>query len=204
MQDAGRLYDDVSRDIGRTHDDDVNNDAGRTSNGSSTDESRTDVRRKSDVERVELSRRCGDGGRRRYTTAPRNAAVMAGSIAARSVVAALAGNALQLAAFFRHCCNNALDVKTLLRWPATRWTSQHCCDGRQRAGPRSVLLRCPAARWASQRCCDVRQRARPRSFAAMSDSATTPANAALQRFCFCFFFVFFFFFFFFFFFYRTT
>jgi hypothetical protein len=42
-------------------------------------------------------------------------------------------------------------------------------------------------------CCDVRQRAGPRSFAAMSDNATTPANAALQRFCFCFFFVSFFF-----------
>jgi hypothetical protein len=84
---------------------------------------------------------------------------MARSVAARSVVAALAGNALQLAAFFRRCCSNALDVATLLRWPATRWTSQRCCDGQQRAGPQSV--------------------------AAMSDSAATPANA--QRFCFFFF-----------------
>jgi hypothetical protein len=67
------------------------------------DESWTDVQRKSDeksngrltkVGRVELSRRCGDGRRRRYTTAPRNATTMAESVAARSVVAAL----LQLAA----------------------------------------------------------------------------------------------------------
>jgi hypothetical protein len=93
---------------------------------------------------------------------------MAGSVAARNIVAALAGNALQLAAFFRRCYNNALDVATLLRWLATRWTSRHCCDGRQRARPRSVLLRCPAARWASERCCDVRQR----------------YNSGQQRFCF--------------------
>jgi hypothetical protein len=44
--------------------------------------------------RVELSRRCGDGGRQRYIAAPRNAAAMAGSVTARSVVAALAINAL--------------------------------------------------------------------------------------------------------------
>jgi hypothetical protein len=58
--------------------------------------------------------------------------------------------------------SNALDLATLLRWPATRWTSQRYCDGRQRAGPRNVV--------------------------AMSDITTTPANTALQRFCFCFFF----------------
>ncbi len=68
------------------------------------DESWTEVRRTSDesliyVERVELSRRCGDGGRRRYTAAPRNAATMAGNAVARNVVAALACNALQLVAF---------------------------------------------------------------------------------------------------------
>jgi len=120
----------------------------------------TEVRR-TKIGRVELSRHCGDGGRRRYTAAPRNAATMAGSIAARSIVIGLAGNALQLAAFFRRCCSNALDVATLLRWPVMRWTSQRYCDGRQRAGPRNVV--------------------------AMSDSTTTPANAALQRFCFCFF-----------------
>jgi hypothetical protein len=39
---------------------------------------------------------------------------MAGSVAARSVVAALAVNALQLAAFFRRCCSNALDIAMLL------------------------------------------------------------------------------------------
>jgi hypothetical protein len=83
---------------------------------------------------------------------------MAGSVATRSVVAALTGKALQLTTFFRRCCSNALDVATLLRWLATRWISQRCCDGQQRARPRSVLLRCPAARWASERCCDVRQR----------------------------------------------
>jgi len=109
---------------------------GRTSDGSSTDESWTGVGRtkvgwtsdgrpkkvgrKSDVGRVELNRRCGNGERRHYTAAPRNAAAMAGSVGARSVVAALADNALQLAAFFRRCCSNALDVATLLRWPTTR------------------------------------------------------------------------------------
>jgi hypothetical protein len=142
--DAGRQYDDVSNDAGP--------DVGRKFDGRKLDG------RPTKVGRVELNRHCGDSGRRRYTAALHNAAAMAGSVAARSVVATLAGNALQLAAFFRRCCSNALDVATLLRWPATRWTSRRCCDGRQRVGPRSVLLRCPAARWASERCCDVRQR----------------------------------------------
>ncbi len=110
--------------------------------GSSTDESlwtevqQTKVGRKSDkswtdVERVEFSRRCGDGGRRRYTAAPRNAATMAENAIARNVVAALAGNALQLAAFLRRyydnvtrrCCGNALDLAAVLRWLTTHWTS---------------------------------------------------------------------------------
>jgi hypothetical protein len=51
------------------------------------------------VERVELSRRCGNGGRLRYTVALRNAATMAENAVARNVVAALAGNALQFATF---------------------------------------------------------------------------------------------------------
>jgi len=125
---------------------------GRTKVGRTFDE------RPTKVGRVEHSCRCGDGGRRRYTAAPRNAAVMVGSVAARNVVAALVDNALQLATFFRRCCSNALDVATLLRWPATRWALQRCCDGQQRAGPRNMLLRCPATHWASERCCDVRQR----------------------------------------------
>jgi len=45
---------------------------------------------------------------------------MAGNVAARSVVTALAGNTLQLVAFFQRYCSNALDVATLLQWPATR------------------------------------------------------------------------------------
>jgi hypothetical protein len=45
---------------------------------------------------------------------------MAGSVATRNVVAALAGNALQLATFLRRYYSNALDVATLLRWPAMR------------------------------------------------------------------------------------
>jgi hypothetical protein len=45
-----------------------------------------------------------------------------------------------------------------------------------------------ATRWTSQRCCDGQQRAGPQSVAAMSDSAATPANA--QRFCFFFFLIF--------------
>jgi hypothetical protein len=65
---------------------------------------------------------------------------MAKNVAARNVVAALADNSLQLAMFFRRYCNNALDVATLLRWPATRWTSQRCCDDRKRARARNVLL----------------------------------------------------------------
>jgi hypothetical protein len=57
------------------------------------------VGRKSDesptyVERVELNRCCGDGGQRRYTTAPRSNTTMAGNAIARNVVAALADNAL--------------------------------------------------------------------------------------------------------------
>ncbi len=116
------------------------------------------------VERVELSRRCGNGGRWRYTAALRNVATMAENAVVCNVVAALAGNALDLAALLRwpatrRCYDNALDLATLLRWSATRWTSQRCCDGRQRA--------------------------RPHSGAAMSSSALQ-----LQRFCF--FFLFFF------------
>jgi hypothetical protein len=125
-------YDDVSRDAGRTQDDDVSNDAwpdvGRKFDESRTGVGRTKVGWTSDgrltkVGRAELSRRCGDGGQRRYTVAPRNAAAMAGSNATRSVgrqrtaacsvlpallqqragprsVAAMADNALDLAA----CC----------------------------------------------------------------------------------------------------
>ncbi len=145
----GRQYDDASSDVindvcrtqddgtmpsAWTQDDDVSNDAGPDVgwkfDGRKLNGRPTKVGRKSNVGRVDLSHRCGDGGRWRYTAAPRNAAAMAGSVAARSVVAALAGNALQLVAFFRHCCNNALDLAALLRWPTARWTSRRCCDGR--------------------------------------------------------------------------
>ncbi len=147
-----------------------------------SDESWAEVQRTFDesptyVERVELSRRCDDGGRRCYTAAPRNAATMTGNAVARNVVAALAGNALQLAAFLRRYYNNALDLAALLRWPATR-----CCY--DNALDLATLLRWSATRWTSQRCCDGRQRTGPRSGAAMSGSALQ-----LQRFCF--FFVFF-------------
>ncbi len=116
------------------------------------------------VERVELNRRCGDGGRQCYTATPRNAATMARNAVARNVVAALADNALQLAAFLRRYCSNALDLAALLRWPTTR-----CCY--DNALNLATLLRWPATRWTSQRCCDGRQRTGPRSGAAMSDSA---------------------------------
>ncbi len=123
--------------------------------GRKSDESWAEVRRTSDesptyVERVELSRRCGDGGRQCYTAAPRNTATMAGNAVARNVVAALAGNALQLAAFLRHYCSNAvllrqrvkpcnvatmagnaLDLAAVLRWPTTHWTSQRCYNVQQ-------------------------------------------------------------------------
>jgi hypothetical protein len=152
--------------------------------GRKSNESWTEVRRTSDessiyVERVELNRRCGDGGRWRYIAAPRNAATMVGNVVAHNIVAALAGNALQLATFLRHYCSilatllqqragprsvaamacnaallrqhvgpcnvvamagNALDLAAVVRWPTTRWTSQWCYDGRQRAGPRSVFF----------------------------------------------------------------
>jgi hypothetical protein len=119
-----------------------------------SDESWTEVRRTSNesstyVERVELSRRCGDGGRRRYIIAPRNAALMAGNVVARNVVTSLAGNALQLATFLRRYCSNALDLVMLLRWLATR----RCYDN---ALDLATLLRWPATRWTSQRCCGGR------------------------------------------------
>jgi hypothetical protein len=107
------------------------------------DESWAEVWRTSDesptyVERVKLSCRCGDGGRRCYNAALRNTTTMAGNAVARNVVAALANNALQLAAFLRCYCSNAvllrqrvgpcnvaatadnvLDLATVLRWPTT-------------------------------------------------------------------------------------
>jgi hypothetical protein len=121
------------------------------------DERPTKVGRKFDesptyVERVKLSRHCGDGGQRRYTAALRNAATMAGNTVARNIVAALASNALQLATFLRRYCSNTLDLVALLRWPAT----QHCYDNMLDL---ATLLRWPATRWTSQRCCDVPQRA---------------------------------------------
>jgi hypothetical protein len=76
-----------------------------------SDESWTEVQQTSNgspiyVEHVKLNRHCDDGGRRRYTAVFHNAATMA-----RNVIAALAGNALQLVAFLRHYYNNV----TLLR-----------------------------------------------------------------------------------------
>jgi hypothetical protein len=91
---------------------------------------------------------------------------MAGSVAARNVVAALAGNALQLATFFQRCVLPAL--------------LQQC------AGRRNVAAMADSTLDLAACCCDVRQRAGPRSVAAMSDNTTTPANAALQRFFFFF------------------
>ncbi len=135
-----------------TQDDDISNDAGRTS-----DESSTNVQRKSDVGRVELSHRCGDGGRWRYTVAPRNAAAMAGSNATRSV---------------GHQRTAACSVLPALL--------------QQRAGRRNVAAMADSTLDLAACCCNVLQRAGPRSIVAMSDSTTTPANAALQRFCFCF------------------
>ncbi len=85
-----------------------------------SDESWTEVRRKfldgssTYVERVELSRRCDDGGWRRYTATLRNAVTMAGNAVVCNVVATLAGNALQFATFLRRYCSNALDLATLL------------------------------------------------------------------------------------------
>jgi hypothetical protein len=101
------------------------------------------------------SQRCSDG--REHCSSQRCCDVGRQRTVACSVLAAL----LQQRAGRRNVAamaSNALDVATLLRWLATCWTSQRCCDGRQRAGPRGVLLRCSAARWASECCCDVQQR----------------------------------------------
>jgi hypothetical protein len=70
---------------------------------------------------------------------------MAESVAARSIVTTLAGNALQFAAFLRRCCSNALDVATLLRWPATRWTLRCVAAMSGSALGLGALLRCLTA-----------------------------------------------------------
>ncbi len=130
-----------------------------------SDESWAEVQRTSDesptyVERVELSHLCGNGGRRCYTAAPRNAVTMAGNAVARNVVTALASNAVLL----RQCVGPCSGAAT-----TTRWTLQRCCY--DNALDLATLLRWPATRWTSQRCCDGRQRTRPHSGAAMSSSA---------------------------------
>jgi hypothetical protein len=91
--------------------------------------------------------------------------MMAGNAVARNIVAALAGNALQLAAFLRRYYSNALDLATLLRWPATRrcydnaldlatllrWSATWRCCGNTL--DLTTVLRCSAARYNSgQRC----------------------------------------------------
>jgi hypothetical protein len=126
------------------------------------------------VECVELNHRCNDGERWHYTTTPRNVATMAGSVITRNVVAALAGNALQLATLLRHwlamCCNLQRCYGVIT---AMRWTSQCCYDNaldlatllRQHVEPhsavemagnalnRATLLRCPIAHYNfGQRC----------------------------------------------------
>ncbi|CAM6017344.1 unnamed protein product [Sphagnum balticum] len=112
--------------------------------GRKSDKRPTKVRQTSNesptyVECVKLNRRCGNGERRRYTAAPRNAATMARNAIARNVVAALASNALQLVTFLRRYCSNAvllrqrvgpcnvaamagnaLDLVAVLRWLTTR------------------------------------------------------------------------------------
>ncbi len=116
------------------------------------------------VERVELRRRCGDGKWRRYTAAPRDAATMTGNSVARNVVAALAGNALQLTTFLRRYYSNALDLATLLQWPITRrcydnasdlatllrWPATRRCYGNTL--DLAAVLRCPAARYNFGQC----------------------------------------------------
>jgi hypothetical protein len=196
MMYAGRQYDDVSNDAGKTavrwrqqwRRQYRRSDVGRKFDGRKWDERPTKVGRKSnecptkvgqtsDKSRMKIQRTSDESrtcraqsplGRWRAAALPRNAAAMAGSVGARSVIAALVGNALQLAAFLWRYWSNALDVATLLRWPATRWRSHRCCDGQQRAGRRTVaamasnaldvatLLRWPATCWTSQRCCDGR------------------------------------------------
>ncbi len=82
-----------------------------------------------------------------------------------------------------------------------RCSSQRCCGvGRQRtatcsvlpmllqqhAGCHNVAAMVSNVLDLAACCCDVRQRAGPRSVVAMSNNATTPANVALQHFCFFF------------------
>jgi len=127
MTSAGTQDDDVSNDagpdIGRKLDerklDECPMKVGRELDGRKLDGRPMKVGGKSDIGRVELSRRCGDGRRRCYTAAPHNAVAMAGSVAARSVLPAL----LQQSAGRRNVAamaSNALDLATLLRWPTTR------------------------------------------------------------------------------------
>jgi len=121
---------------------------------------RTKVGRTSDVGRVELSRHCGDGGRWRYTVAPRNAAAMAGSVVARSVGRQRIAACNEFSALLQQragrrnvvvMASNALDLAALLRWPTARWTSQRVVAMSGSALGLGALLRCPTARWTSQR-----------------------------------------------------
>ncbi len=123
--------------------------------GQKSDKSWTEVQQTSDesptyVERVELSRHYGDGGRRCYTAAPRNVATMVRNAVARNIIAALAGNALQLAAFLWRYCNNALDFAMLFQWPATRRyynnVTRRCCGNVLEL---ATVLRWPTTRWTS-------------------------------------------------------
>jgi hypothetical protein len=50
----------------------------------------------------------------------------------------MANNAVLLRQRVKPCnvaamAGNALDLAAVLRWPTTHWTSQRCCDVRQRA-----------------------------------------------------------------------
>ncbi len=143
-----------------TQDDDVSNDAGQTSDGNSTDESWTDIRRRTCRAQPPLrrwwaaalhcssSQRCSDG--RERCSSQRCCNVGRQRIAACNEFSAL----LQQRAGRRNIvvmASNALDLAALLRWPTARWTSQRVAAMSGSALGLGALLRCPTARWTSQR-----------------------------------------------------
>jgi len=101
---------------------------------------RTEVERKSDesptdVERIELSRRCCDGRWRRCTAAPGNATLQRGRQSTTTCCYGEAGKALQLATVAR-----SAERCDLLLWRGPQWVATHCYGNGQQ--------RCNSRRWA--------------------------------------------------------
>ncbi len=87
-------------------------------------------------ERCSTQRCCGVG-RQRVATCSVLAMLLQQRAGPRNV-ATMASNAVLLRQRVGPCnvvamAGNALDLAAVLRWPTTHWTSQRCCDVRQRA-----------------------------------------------------------------------